>query len=411
MTLYQKLRASGNPQAPIQTIISLLESGHPVKEVARTIGVSKRWVYEIRRRYRDSGGDISKCMKRKGPKRPMPNRTPKHIEELVVQIARETNAGPKRIAIVLDDSWGIKLSPYTIRNVLRRYGIRCRKVRTSNGQRRYATDLAAFSPLQFFQIDVKHIADQSALPSDAYASIFRNKLPQYQFTAIDVRTRMRFLAYADELSFKNGLTFMLLVANWLRTFGVRTKVFFQTDNGTEFGGLGASRKRQLMQQLIFDSLDVQLLSTPPRALLNSFVERSHRTDDEEFYAINLTSATSRSAFMKMAQAWSLYFNYRRPHFGKNMKGKTPVMALKKFHSMSSVAIGAMPVLNLDRLSLHLAELCDITTIPWNNSPKTQRAVKETMAPYHLADRLCQEFVGKSPDPRMAVKDDYQMLQS
>ena len=196
---------------------------------------------------------------------------------------------------------------------------------------------------------------------------------------------MRFLAYADELSFKNGLTFMLLVANWLRTFGVRTKVFFQTDNGTEFGGLGASRKRQLMQQLIFDSLDVQLLSTPPRALLNSFVERSHRTDDEEFYAINLTSATSRSAFMKMAQAWSLYFNYRRPHFGKNMKGKTPVMALKKFHSMSSVAIGAMPVLNLDRLSLHLAELCDITTIPWNNSPKTQRAVKETMAPYQFLD--------------------------
>lgn len=29
----------------------------------------------------------------------------------------------------------------------------------------------------------------------------------------------------------------------------------------------------------------------------------------------------------------------------------------------------------------------------------------------VADRLCQEFVGKSPDPRMAVKDDYQMLQS
>ena len=149
-----------------------------------------------------------------------------------------------------------------------------------------------------------------------------------------------------------------------------------------------------MQQHI--DFDVQLLSTPPRALLNSFVERSHRTDDEEFYAINLTSATSRSAFMKMAQAWSLYFNYRRPHFGKNMKGKTPVMALKKFHSMSSVAIGAMPVLNLDRLSLHLAELCDITTIPWNNSPKTQRAVKETMAPYHIPGGTRQGLVGERP---------------
>lgn len=29
----------------------------------------------------------------------------------------------------------------------------------------------------------------------------------------------------------------------------------------------------------------------------------------------------------------------------------------------------------------------------------------------LEERLCQEFVGKSPDPRMAVKEDYQMLQS
>ena len=55
MTLYQKLKASGNPQAPIQTIVSLLENRHSLKETARIVGVSERWVYRGRhRRHRGS---------------------------------------------------------------------------------------------------------------------------------------------------------------------------------------------------------------------------------------------------------------------------------------------------------------------------------------------------------------------
>jgi len=72
----------------------------------------------------------------------------------------------------------------------------------------------------------KHIADQNALPSKAYAALFKNKLPLYQFTAIDVKTRLRFIAYAHSLSFENGLTFMLLVEAWLRAFGVNHPLFY-----------------------------------------------------------------------------------------------------------------------------------------------------------------------------------------
>lgn len=46
MTLYQKLKASGNPQAIPQVVISLLES-HSVKDTAKILGVSERWIYEI----------------------------------------------------------------------------------------------------------------------------------------------------------------------------------------------------------------------------------------------------------------------------------------------------------------------------------------------------------------------------
>ncbi|MDN5364602.1 MAG: hypothetical protein PWQ91_1664, partial [Eubacteriales bacterium] len=97
---------------------------------------------------------------------------------------------------------------------MRRYGIKCRKTKTRNGQSRYYVNLSACKPLQFWQIDTKYIADQHALPTKAYAPILPNKLPKYQFSATDVKTRIRFIAYASELTFKNGLTFLLFLAHW-----------------------------------------------------------------------------------------------------------------------------------------------------------------------------------------------------
>ncbi|GAW94343.1 integrase core domain-containing protein [Calderihabitans maritimus] len=381
MSLYHQLKRSGNPQAAVQTVISLLEK-HSPKKVAEIMGVSVRWVYELRRRFRDSGGNLQVCILKRGPKSPMPNRTPLETEQLVVRLAQISNLGPHRLAVALQRSFGISLSPYTIRNILRRHGIRCRKKRSKNGSRRYyAADLSSFKPLEFFQFDTKHIADQNALPSEAYAALFKNKLPLYQFTAIDVKTRLRFISYAHSLSFENGLTFMLLVEAWLRAFGVNHHLFFQTDNGQEFGGTYNSRKRKLMQSLIFDRLGVSLLNIPPRqTMVNSYVERSHRTDDEEFYAIDLNLNTSLKSFLVLAQNWICKYNYQRPHFGSNMQGKSPMEALKHYKATYHPAIGAMPVIILDYASLYISTLFDITSIPWDNSPKN-KLVNETMAQY------------------------------
>jgi putative transposase len=293
MTLYNQLKHSGNPQAAIQTIIYLLDKDSP-KQVAEIMGISVRWVYTIRKRFLSSGENLSACLLKRGPKNPMPNRTPLHLEKLVVELAKETNLGPQRLAGMLQRSFAISLSPSTIRNILRRYGLRCQKYRTVNGNRRYKADLDKYRPFEFWQIDAKYVADKTALPPEAYAAIFRNNLPKYQFTAIDVKTRLRFIAYAHNLSFSNGLAFMLLVEAWLRSFGVKQRVFFQTDNGQEFGGKATSRKRKVMQRFIFDRLNVSLLNIPEgKKQANAYVERSHRTDDEEFYAINLSRATSQ----------------------------------------------------------------------------------------------------------------------
>lgn len=145
-----------------------------------------------------------------------------------------------------------------------------------------------------------------------------------------------------------------------------------------------------MQNFIFQHLGVSLLNIPPgQKQFNTFVERSHRTDDEEFYAPNLAQVTSKKAFFQMAQDWILYFNYRRPHFGKGMKGRTPVQALHASRAAVSPAIAAMPVLPLDLVSLHLDYLWNISHIPWDNSPKNLKLVNETMAYYRV-----QGFVQK-----------------
>ncbi len=381
MTLYNKLKHSGNPYAQIQTMIHLLEK-HTPKEVAEIMGVSVRWVYTIRKRYLDSGGDISTCLLKRGPKSPMPNRTPRHLEQLVVQLAKETNLGPHRLSVALKRSFNICLSPFTIRNILRRYGVRCRKYKTVNGNRRYKADLEKYKPLEFWQIDAKYVADQSALPKEAYAAIYMNNLPKYQFTAIDIKTRLRFIGYAHSLSFSNGLSFMLFVESWLRSFGVKQRIFFQTDNGAEFGGKASSRKRKIMQKFIFDYLDVSLLNIPQgEKLANAYVERSHRTDDEEFYAVDLSRATSVKSFLNMAQDWIYTYNYKRPHFGANMAGKTPIEVLKSFRPLTHEAIGAMPVVVLDQFNMHIDDLFDLKEIPWDNSPRNIKKLNETMAHY------------------------------
>ncbi len=76
---------------------------------------------------------------------------------------------------------------------------------------------------------------------------------------------------------------MLLVKAWLRAFGISQRLFFQTDNGSEFGGKASGRKRKVMQLFILDKRGVALLNIPPgQKQANAFVERSHRTDNEEF---------------------------------------------------------------------------------------------------------------------------------
>ncbi|MEO0100670.1 MAG: integrase, partial [candidate division WOR-3 bacterium] len=58
------------------------------------------------------------------------------------------------------------------------------------------------------------------------------------------------------------------------------------------------------------------------------VERSHKTDDEEFYIPLIPTFKNCSHFLKEAQKWQIYYNTKRPHFGYGMNNLTPLEKLK-----------------------------------------------------------------------------------
>jgi len=81
-------------------------------------------------------------------------------------------------------------------------------------------------------MDVKEVVDGDTLPSDTYEhlkELAKKNVPLYQFTAIDIRTRIRFLAYGQQDSFNNGWAFMILIVLWVRSFGVKHHITMQTD--------------------------------------------------------------------------------------------------------------------------------------------------------------------------------------
>ncbi len=152
-------------------------------------------------------------------------------------------------------------------------------------------------PGQSVQVDVKHLK----LGGRRF----------YQFIAIDEATRYRVLRVYAHTSIKSATEFVEAVRRRLPMAIQR----IQTDHGSEFGtdftwhlrDLGVSHRHI------------------PRGCPESTgkVERSHRTDADEFYRRMIVRSPGELA-QKLRQ-WEYEYNPRRPHLA--LRGKTPAERL------------------------------------------------------------------------------------
>ncbi len=135
---------------------------------------------------------------------------------------------------------------------------------------------------------------------------------RFQYTAIDDATRIRVLKIYNRYTQQNAVDFIdYVIAKF--PFRIHT---VRTDNGYEF---------QAQFHWHLQDLGIRHFYIKPRTpRLNGKVERSHATDDMEFY--QLLTYTGDVDLNRKLKKWEDYYNFYRPHH--SLLGRAPYEALK-----------------------------------------------------------------------------------
>lgn len=331
-----------NPEKARAKLLEIWQKTGSMRETARIFSCSVSTVSKWSKR--DNLKDKSRS-----PNKPKRKLTAEIIE-LIKKERQKTNLGRRRLARHIKDEYFITIPEGTIAYWLRKLNLSrpCKQRARYKGISYY--NWPELKPLQHWQVDTKDIRDSKTLPKPVYRHFVSSKLPRYQFTAIDVKTRLKFISYAYSNNRTNGIAFMKLLINWLRACGYKNTVYIQTDWGNEYGG-HSIRTWKLMQKDIFSPRNAFLLKIRKRKWIdNAFVERTHRTDDEEFYIPKLPFISNLDDLLKYAWGWITFFNTKRPHYGKGINGRTPAQLLRNLAPYVDERICFLPPVILDFVS-------------------------------------------------------------
>jgi len=186
-------------------------------------------------------------------------------------------------------------------------------------------DWYSAKPFEIVQVDLKYIRDQKALTKEQIIHLDRCQIPNYQWSALDVNSRFKLIGYSREKTWTNGLCWYLWVISWLRSHGVKTEIVFTVDHGEEFGGRSWMKLRELRKLL--KGLGCRVIQNHKgHCEENAHVERSHRTDDDEFYIPRALHINSEHDLLDEAMGYIYYYNNVREH--SSLGYQTPFEYLK-----------------------------------------------------------------------------------
>jgi transposase InsO family protein len=231
-----------------------------------------------------------------------PSRTPPEVVEKILELRAEYQFGALRIRYYLERYHGIKISESTVSRVLKAHGVN-RLPKTAPRRALHTKRYAKTVPGHHVQVDVKFLQ----LKDRAGKTVKR-----YQYTAIDDATRIRALQIFPEHNQARAIQFMNYV---IEKFPFRIGTI-RTDRGHEF----QARFHWHVEDLGMRHVYIK----PQTPQLNGKVERSHRTDQTEFYQL-LTYTDDMDLNAKL-KAWEDFYNYDRPHLSH--EGKTPYEVMK-----------------------------------------------------------------------------------
>jgi transposase InsO family protein len=271
-----------------------------VSEACREFGIPRSSFYRWKKTVSVEG---KRGLLRKKPiARSHPRQIPPEFVEKILHLRKQYHLGPQRIAWYLERYHDFKTSCSSVYRTLKRNGIGPlpRKVsRRAIHTRRYAKRV----PGHHIQVDVKFLTLETGEG---------RKIRRYQFTAIDDATRIRALKIYQRHNQQSAIDFIDYVVDKF-PFRIHT---VRTDRGHEW---------QAQFHWHVEDKGIRHVYIKPRSpQLNGKVERSHRTDQEEFY--QLLAYTDDVDLNKKLAEWEDFYNIHRPHGAHS--GKTPYEALK-----------------------------------------------------------------------------------
>lgn len=230
------------------------------------------------------------------PKSAHPQTTLWEHQLLIRKLRKETGMCHQRLALEIKRRHGLELKPMTIYRILKRNEL----IKSKKRYQRKTRQIKFFYPDnagELVQLDTKHLV--------------RGK--KYQYTLIDVATRYSVCIVTSRI---NQSLSCDITVEALKRFPFEVKLI-QTDNGPEF-------QSQFVNYLKQQGLKHRYIRIrTPRH--NGFVERLHRTLDEEFWQKVSKELSNKILNQKL----NIYINYyltERVHLG--LKGKTPMEVLK-----------------------------------------------------------------------------------
>lgn len=347
--LYARIHAAakGLTDPELRKKLHCLLRGFKIKNVelaCRQFGVSRSIYYVWLNRLKENGfsADSLRPLSRR------PHSQPRQIEggrhAMILSLRKEFHYGPARIAWYVTQQAG-KISSNGVYKVLQRADVPFRKRRDKKPNRhtkRYELD----RPGQGFQLDIKYVP-------------FRvEQQKAYVFSAIDDCTRWRFSYLYRHLGYDSAIDFVqrLIAAT---PFSIDQ---IQTDNGIEFTNrfLRSSPDYEVEHPFgaLLRTLKILHRLIPPGIKeLNGKIERSHKTDDQEFYWRQPPSI-SFPKLQRELERWIYDYNHHRPHSSLNMR--TPGARLNDFGILPQTTQQTLATWQQERktrpsLALRLAE--------------------------------------------------------
>lgn len=287
----------------------ILDKEIAIKDMVKVCPFSERTLKYWLARFREYGLPGLENQSRR-PKS-HPNETPIRIKEEVIALRKETKLCAKKLSWELKDQ-GIHLHRNTVGKIIKQEGL----VRKYRSRKARPYPKRSFKAGELVEIDIKYVPKR--LKNRRY----------YQFTAIDCATRWRLIRIYEEQSNRVAIDFLHEI---IKQFPHRIMAI-KTDNAAVFTNryTGYLKSRDILNPRLH-ALDLECqrlniehyLIDPGKPAQNGRVERSHRTDQEQFY--NRVNFRSIKMLQYKIRLWNMHYNDTR-HCALN--GLTPNQALR-----------------------------------------------------------------------------------